>query len=107
MTLPLELEAIATSVGRALDPDVGGADSFHRPVLSYDGETPIYADTLVCSSLCTPAFKALALALALAMAAEPRLLYRMCSTDYRRRWADMEPPTLEDCQKFCTAVLVS
>lgn len=103
MTLPLALASIAASIGRALDPDVGGADSFHRVVTGYqDDETPIHGDTLVCSTLCTSEFRAQAEA----MAAQPELLHAACQADYAARWQDLEPPSLADCQAFCSAVQI-
>jgi len=103
MTLPLALANIAASIGRALDPDVGGAESFHRVVTGYqDDETPVYGDTLVCSTLCTPEFRAQAEA----MATQPELLLQACQADYAMRWPDLEPPSLADCQAFCSAVQI-
>lgn len=104
MTLPVALADIAAAIGRALDPDTGGAESWHRPILSWgeDG-TPVYADTLVCSTLCTPEFRAQAEA----MATDPVALHLVCVADYDRRWVGLEPPTLADCQAFCSAVVIS
>lgn len=103
MTLPLALASIAAAIGRALDPDVGGAESFHRVVTGYqDDETPTFGDTLVCSTLCTPEFRAQAEA----MAAQPELLFQACKADYAMRWPDLEPPSLADCQAFCSAVQI-
>ncbi|MDD0837931.1 hypothetical protein PSQ40_05035 [Curvibacter sp. HBC61] len=103
MTLPLGFETIAAAIGRALDPDVGGAESFRRQVTGYNkDETPIYGDVLTCSSLCTPEFKQQALA----MQAKPELLHAACAADYAARWPDLTPPTLEDCQAFAAAVAI-
>lgn len=103
MTLPLGMASIAASIGRALDPDVGGAESFHRVITGYkDDETPVYGDTLVCSTLCTPEFRAQAEA----MAVQPELLFQACQADYATRWQDLSPPTLEDCQAFCSAIQI-
>lgn len=103
MTLPLGMASIAASIGRALDPDVGGAESFHRVVIGYqDDETPVFGDTLVCSTLCTPEFRAQAEA----MAVQPELLYQVCLADYAMRWPDFDPPTLEDCRAFCSSVQI-
>ena len=102
MILPLDLASIAASIGRALDPDVGGAESFHRQIARYDGEVPIYGECLVCSTLCTPEFRAQAEA----MVAQPELLHAVCQADYATRWPDLDPPTLADCQAFCAAVVI-
>lgn len=103
MTLPLALADIAAAIGRALDPDTGGAESFHRPITGWaDDSTPVYADVLVCSTLCTPEFRAQAEA----MATAPELLHQMCLEDYARRWTDLDPPSPADCRAFCSAVVI-
>lgn len=102
MKLPLELASVAAAVGRALDPDVGGADSFHRIVGRYDGEIPIYGEILICSTLCTAEFKKQAEF----MLTHPEVLFTACIEDYNRRWPEFTPPTLEECAAFCQAVTI-
>lgn len=103
MTLPLALADIAAAIGRALDPDTGGSESWHRPITAWgDDGTPVYADTLVCSTLCTPEFRDQAEA----MATQPELLHQVCLGDYARRWPELEPPTLADCKAFCEALRI-
>ena len=103
MTLPLALADIASAIGRALDPDSGGSESWHRPITGWaDDSTPVYADQLVCSTLCTPEFRAQAEA----MATDPVALHLVCLADYARRWPDLEPPTLADCKAFCAALQI-
>jgi hypothetical protein len=102
ITVPASLADVAALVGRAMDPDTGGAESFVRDVLEYvDGE-PVYADTITCSTVCRSAFKARALA----MLADPAILFYACAQDYAQRWPDMTPPTLEQCQAFVAAATV-
>lgn len=104
MTVPAALAAVAAAVGRAMDPDVGGAQSFRHPVTGYDaGGTPILdASTLTTTTACTPGFKAQAIA----MLAAPALLFAACQADYAMRWPGFEPPSLDDCQAFCAALQI-
>lgn len=104
MTLPYS-EAnvqIAAKLGRAFDPDVGGAYSFTRTITGYDGETPIYGDTLFCKTGCTEAFKQQAFA----MSQNAALLHGACLQDYATRWPDLTPPTLAECEAFVAQVVL-
>lgn len=97
----------ASKIARALDPDVGGADSFQRKITGYEQTladpefpqmTPIYSNDLYCSVLCTEEFKAQALAI---FADSSGLtLFSIVQADYSNRWVDLEAPTLEDCITF-------
>ena len=40
------------------------------------------------------------------MLADPMLLHYTVSADYAARWADLVPPTLEECEIFCGGVVV-
>lgn len=102
LTLPYtpELAAIAASIGRALDPDNGGAESFSRDVISTEGDVPVYGDTLRCSTPCTAEFYVQALV----MLANPALLHGAVAQDYAARWADMTPPTLAEVEQFLVAL---
>ena len=91
--LPAELAPIAAAIGRALDPDVGGADSF---TLSSDGLT------ISTSTPCTAAFAQQAEY----MLGHPEALFAAVSADYAARWADLVPPTLTECEAFCSGVIV-
>ena len=92
ISLPAELADIAAAVGRALDPDVGGADSF---TLSEDGLT------ISTSTPCTSSFAQQAAY----MLANPQALFAAVSQDYAARWADLVPPTLAECEAFCDGVI--
>lgn len=92
ITLPADLADIAAKIGRAMDSDVGGADSFS---LSADGLT------ISTSTPCTSAFKAQAEYLL----ANPAALHAAVSADYAARWVGTEPPTLGECEVFCAGVI--
>lgn len=100
ITVPASLADIAEKIGRAMDPDTGGERSFSRTVTGYNGEDPIYGDTLVCSTPCVPEFKAQAQL----MLADPAMLHYAVSADYAARWPDHEPPTLAECEQFIAAL---
>jgi hypothetical protein len=67
------------------------------PVL--DGETIV---AYVADTPCTGDFYEGALY----MLANPEALHQRCLDDYAARWADLTPPTLEECQAFCAAVVL-
>ena len=93
ITLPAALAEIAAKIGRAMDADVGGADSF---TLSSDELT------ISTSTPCTSAFAQQAAY----MLANPQALHAAVSADYAARWADLVPPTLAECESFCNGVIV-
>ena len=93
ISLPAALAPIAAMIGLALDPDTGGDRSFN---LSEDGLT------ISTSTPCTSAFAAQAAY----MLAHPEALHAAVSADYAARWADLVPPTLEECQAFFAGVIV-
>ena len=93
INLPAELADIAAMIGLALDPDTGGNRSFS---LSEDGLT------VSTSTPCTSEFAAQAAY----MLTHPEALHAAVSADYAARWADLVPPTLEECQQFCAGVIV-
>ena len=92
ISLPAALAPIAAAIGRALDPDSGGADSF---TLSADSLT------ISTSTPCTSAFAQQAGY----MLGHPEALHAAVSADYAARWADLVPPTLAECQAFCAGVI--
>lgn len=93
ITLPAALAEISAKIGRAMDADVGGADSF---TLSSDELT------ISTSTPCTSEFAAQAQY----MLTHPEALHAAVSADYAARWADLVPPTLEECEQFCAGVIV-
>jgi hypothetical protein len=105
LTVPAAQAPVASAIGRAMDPDVGGADSFRHPITGYadDGTPVLDRTTLTTTSACTPAFKVQALA----MLADPALLFAACQADYANRWPGLTPPSLDDCQSFCNQLTIS
>lgn len=93
-SLPADLLPIARAIARALDPDFGGYDSW---TLSEDGLT------IFTSTPCTAEFYAQAQYLM----AHPEALHAAVCADYVARWADLVPPTLAECERFCTAIVLS
>lgn len=103
ITVPASLADVAAMVGRAMDPDTGGAESFSRDVIGYS-ETgdPLYGDTITCRTVCGAAFRAQAMA----MLGNPAALKALCDADYAKRWPGITPPTLEQCAAFVASVKV-
>jgi hypothetical protein len=90
-------------VARALDPDVGGAESF-GPRLRADDDGVEYApDSYTTTTPCVPAFAQQALA----MASNPAMLHYAVTADYATRWPDLTPPTLAECEAFCVWAVIT
>lgn len=96
LTIAPDLLLVGKTIARALDPDAGGWHSF-SPVL--DGETIVAYTT---STPCTASFYEQAMA----MLEAPEMLHYAVTQDYAARWADLVPPTLEECQQFCAGVVL-
>ena len=94
ITVSVELADIASSIARALDPDIGGDKSFH---IDEGGET------ISMTTRCTTEFKEMALVLI----KSPQELYSLVKGDYENRWCGVEAPTLEDVRLFCGSVIVA
>lgn len=92
VTLPESLAEIAAKVGRAMDPDRGGAGSF----------APGPDGTIVCRTPVKPFFKEQAFA----MLQNAAYLHGACAQDYATRWPDLVPPTLEECEAFVAQVVL-
>jgi hypothetical protein len=107
IVVPAALAATASAVGRAMDPDVGGAQSFRHPVTGYanDGSLIFDLTELTCTTACTSTFQAAALQML--ADATGRALYAYVSADYSTRWPGLTPPTLSDCAAFCQAVTIN
>lgn len=91
LTLNDTVKDIAAKVGKGFDPDVGGEYSF---IDNGDG-------TISTSTPCTPEFKAQGDYLM----TNPEALYMAMQAAYAERWADLTPPTLEECQQFLAAII--
>lgn len=96
LTIPASLYDVACAISRALDPDVGGAESWGpRNPVDHEGSptTPTEYST---ETPCTEAFYTQAHA----MLADAALLHAAVSADYAARWPDLTAPTLAECQAF-------
>lgn len=91
ITVPTELSDIASRIARALDPDVGGADSFQLDPGN---------ETISVTTPCTPEYRALMLNLQ----SDPAALHALVVADYTARWPELTPPTLAECEAFCSAI---
>jgi hypothetical protein len=94
LTLPNNLLNIARMVSQALDPDTGGADSWHS---SGTEESP----TISMTTLCTKPFYQTAQLMML----DSSLLYQECTADYATRWLNMTGPTQDECNIFVSSII--
>lgn len=92
ITVPVALASVASKIGRALDPDVGGADSFHADP---GGET------VSVITPCTPAFKQSTIH----MLENPQEAFEFCQSDYAQRWPELAPPRRDDVLEFCSVAI--
>jgi len=99
--LPFSLADIASRIGRALDPDVGGDKSFTRIVTGQKDGKDIYGDTISMTTPCTTMFKDQARYLL----ANPVHLQAMVAQDYAKRWVGLKAPSLDECIVFCKGVI--
>ena len=98
--IPAPLTEIAAHVGRALDPDTGGAESFGI-ALSTTGKDP--ATHYVLDTPCDSEF-----AQAAPWLLDANLLHGSICRDYALRWPDVDLPTVEAVTTFCAdCVLVA
>jgi hypothetical protein len=91
LTLSADVADIAARVGKAMDSDVGGEDSFHD---NGDG-------TISTSTPCTPEFKRDVEMLM----TDATMLYYAMQQKYAERWPDLIAPTLAECQQFIAAII--
>jgi hypothetical protein len=94
LTLPADLLPIARMISRALDPDTGGADSWHATGTE---ETP----TISMTTPCTETFYESAQAMML----DSSLLHDACAADYAARWPNMNGPTAAECERFVAGII--
>lgn len=88
VTVPLALADTAAAVGRAMDIDVGGADSF----IEHDGQ-------LVAQTWASEAFARMFDYLL----SNPPGLHMAVASDYATRWPELEPPDLPAITALCQA----
>jgi len=105
VTCPVELAAVASSVGRAMDVDVGGADSFVPVYDAYDSQgKPVgQPASLQAQTWASAAFATMFQYLL----ASPAGLHMAVAADYATRWPSLTPPRAEDIQRFCEATRMS
>jgi hypothetical protein len=92
VTVPVELATVASAVGRAMDIDVGGADSF----VERDGQ--LVAQTWASAEFATM-FEYLI--------ASPAGLYQAVAADYATRWPELQAPDLPAIEAFCEAATMT
>lgn len=102
ISIPNSLYDVACSIARAMDPDSGGAASYGPRTLLTAGGLSYIPETYTTSTPCTSEFKQQAIA----MLVDPAMLHHAVSADYAARWADLTPPTLDECAAFCSAVSI-
>lgn len=109
ITIPAALLPVARSIARALDPDVGGYNSYmpiHSEIVGLDDDgNPIYADPThwAADTPCRPEF----VAQAMYLINNPAALHAAVAADYAARWPDLTPPTLSECQAFCAGAVLT
>lgn len=92
VTLPDTLAEIAAKIGRAIDTDRGGADSF----------TNMGDGTIVCRTPCKPHYKAALMS----MVGNAAALHGFCVQDYATRWPEHFSPTLSECEQFLAQAVI-
>lgn len=101
VTVPVELSAVASAVGRAMDVDVGGADSFVPVYDAHDSRgKPVGQPT--CMQAQTWASEAFALMFQY-LIARPEALWQAVAADFEARWPDVPCPDLNAVQGFCAS----
>lgn len=105
VTVPVEQAATASAVGRALDIDVGGADSFVPVYDAYDSQgRPVgQPASLQAQTWASEAFAQMFAYLI----ASPHGLYMAVSADYESRWPELTPPDLPAIEAFCQAACMT
>jgi len=102
LTIPASLYDVACAIARALDVDSGGANSWgpRNQVDSEGNETT--PETYTTETPCTEVFHTQALA----MLADAAMLHTVVAADYSKRWPDLTPPTLAECESFVAGVVL-
>ena len=88
VTVPVDHRDTASAIGRAMDIDVGGADSF----IETDG-------VLTAQTWASEAFASMFQYLI----ASPQGLHMAVAADYESRWPELTPPDLPAIEAFCEA----
>lgn len=98
LAVPLADYDIATLIGRAFDPDTGGAESF-AITRATDSNGVIYAVT---NTPCTAEFSAQSQYIL----ANPATLNAAITADYATRWPDLTKPTVAQVERFASIALL-
>ena len=103
--VPAPLGIIAAAVGKALDPDVGGAKSFVPYDAKYDAKGVMTAQPtkLVTRTPVTAEYAAVLPYLL----ADPASLLATITLDRDTRWAGMVIPTLAEVTSFCASAVLT
>jgi hypothetical protein len=91
MIVPAALLDIANAIGRALDPDAGGDQTFSIPLPSPANPTHYGASTAAAESFVQTIQAVMAGQIALVDAV---------AADYAQRWPEITPPSAEQCTAF-------
>lgn len=105
VTVPVELSAVASAVGRAMDVDVGGEHSFMPVYAEHDDQgKPVGQPTgLQAKTWASEAFAAMFAYLL----GNPHGLHMAVAADYAARWPELEPPSSDDIAAFCSAATMT
>jgi len=101
VSCPVELAAVASAVGRALDIDVGGEHSFVPVYDAYDNQgRPVgQPASLQAQTWASEAFAGMFQYLL----GNPQGLHMAVAADYATRWPSLTPPDLPAIEAFCQA----
>jgi phage-related tail fiber protein len=96
LIIPIAQQAVGNRIGRALDPDIGGNQTFTLTA-SADGNLP--ATETLCGTACRESFLQTVQSLVdnnTPLANRAAALKQMVDADYTARWPEEVPPTLAE-----------
>jgi hypothetical protein len=91
LIVPASLLDTANKIGRALDPDTGGADTFSTPLPNATNPTHYGASTAAAESFVQTVQ---------AVMSGQASLFDAVAADYALRWPGLAVPTVEECDAF-------
>ena len=100
LAIPITYKDIANSIAQVLDSDVGGNKTFDT-VTATDSNGAIYAVSQAYCSMRLPDY------VQGFLNSPASYMYLTATNEYARRFPDMIPPSLSDCETFISNVLVS
>ena len=95
LTVPAEVLTTAKLASQAMDPDVGGFHAFEAP----DEETGLYSYTVNVSDEYLAAFEV--------FKDYSAMLQQTIALDFEHRFPGTEPPSEDDCIKFCNSLQIN